>query len=116
VFGDADQLRRVLRNLLDNAERHANGVVRVQLHETDADVELAITDDGPGIPPDQRARVFERFARLDTARTRDVGGTGLGLAIAREIVVAHNGTITIPDTGPGATFLVTLPAAGASQS
>jgi signal transduction histidine kinase len=118
VIGDADQLRRVLRNLFDNAERHANRVVRVRLHETDANVELAVIDDGPGIPADQRGRVFERFARLDDARARDVGGTGLGLAIAREIVVAHGGTLTIDDTNAnvGTTFLVTLPAAGASPS
>jgi signal transduction histidine kinase len=111
VLGDADQLRRVLRNLLDNAERHANGVVRVQLHETDATVELAVTDDGAGIPPDQRAHVFDRFARLDDARTRDVGGTGLGLAIARDIVAAHGGTLTVPESDTGTTFLLALPAA-----
>jgi signal transduction histidine kinase len=116
VLGDADQLRRVLRNLLDNAERHANGVVCVQLHETDATVELTVTDDGAGIPPDQRARVFDRFARLDHARTRDAGGTGLGLAIARDIVVAHGGTLTIPDTETGTTFLVALPAATDARS
>jgi signal transduction histidine kinase len=116
VLGDADQLRRVLRNLLDNAERHANGLVRVQLHETDATVELAVTDDGAGIPPDQRARVFDRFARLDHARTRDAGGTGLGLAIARDIVVAHGGTLTIPETETGTTFLLTLPAAADARS
>jgi signal transduction histidine kinase len=116
VMGDADQLRRVVRNLLDNAERHAASVVRVQLHETDGAVEVAIVDDGPGIPPDQRARVFERFARLDDARARDAGGTGLGLAIAREIVVAHDGTLTIPDTDTGTTFRVRLPAADIAQS
>jgi signal transduction histidine kinase len=112
VIGDPDHLRRVVRNLLDNAERHAIGAVRVQLHQTDASVDLAITDDGPGIPPDQRAQVFERFARLDDARARDIGGTGLGLAIAREIVVAHDGTLTIPHSDIGTTFLLTLPAAG----
>ncbi len=116
VLGDADQLRRVLRNLLDNAERHANRVVRVQLHETDATVELAVTDDGAGIPPDQRAQVFDRFARLDHARARDAGGTGLGLAIARDIVAAHGGTLTIPDTDTGTTFLLALPAAGEARS
>jgi signal transduction histidine kinase len=116
VIGDPDQLRRAFRNLLDNAERHAASVVRVQLHETDSTVELTVTDDGPGIPPDQRAAVFERFARLDGARTRDVGGTGLGLAIAREIIVAHRGALAITDTDAGATFLVTLPAAADSRS
>lgn len=109
VLGSADQLGRVLRNLLDNAERHATRVVRVQLHETAGTVQVAIIDDGPGIPRHERTHVFERFARLDRARARDDGGTGLGLAISREIVAAHGGTLTIPDTPTGTTFLVTLP-------
>jgi signal transduction histidine kinase len=115
VLGDADQLRRVLRNLLDNAERHATKVVRVQLHETDGTVQVAIIDDGPGIPRHERAHVFERFARLDRARARDHGGTGLGLAIAREIVAAHDGTLTIPHSPKGTTFLVTLPGADGTR-
>lgn len=113
VTGDADQLRRVLRNLLDNAERHAASAVCVELREADTTAELAVTDDGRGIPPDQQALIFERFTRLDNARSRGAGGTGLGLAIAREIVVAHGGTLTLADTETGTTFVVTLPAADA---
>ena len=72
-----------VRNLLDNAARHADSTVTVALHESESAAVLSVVDDGPGIPPDQRDRVFERFARLDDARTRDDGGTGLGLAIAQ---------------------------------
>jgi signal transduction histidine kinase len=111
VLGDADQLRRVLRNLLDNAESHAATLVRVSVQENDTSVELAITDDGPGVPPDQRSAVFERFTRLDNARARRDGGTGLGLPIARDIVEHHGGTLTLPETASGTTFVMTLPAA-----
>ena len=76
------------------------------------DALLAVSDDGPGIPPELHGRVFERFARLDEARTPSEGGTGLGLAIAREIVEAHGGTITIdPTPRTGARFVVRLPLA-----
>jgi signal transduction histidine kinase len=72
---------------------------------------VSVADDGPGIPPDQRERVFDRFVRLDAARARDAGGSGLGLAIAAEIVAGHNGAITIGDrAGGGARVTVTLPA------
>ena len=72
---------------------------------------LTVTDDGPGIPPDQRERIFERFARLDDARTRAAGGTGLGLAITRDIIQQHGGSVVIGgDDGGGASFIVTLPA------
>ncbi len=110
VLGDADQLRRVLRNLLDNAERHASAVVRVSVHENDSSVAVQVADDGPGVPPEQRSAVFERFTRLDNARSRHQGGTGLGLAIAREIVEHHGGTLTLLDDEAGATFVVMLPA------
>jgi signal transduction histidine kinase len=68
-----------------------------------------VSDDGTGIPTDKRAEVFERFTRLDEARTRDAGGTGLGLAITRDIVERHGGTIRLAD-GPATTFVVELPA------
>jgi signal transduction histidine kinase len=115
VLGDADQLRRVLRNLLDNAEGHAAAAVRVSVRENDTSVEVEVTDDGPGIPPDQRGAVFERFTRLDNARARSSGGTGLGLAIAREIVEHHGGTLTLSEQTTGATFVVTLPAANGTS-
>ena len=96
-------------NLLDNAARHAAVVGHVSLAETTARRGwLAVADDGPGIPAAERERVFERFARLDDARTRDAGGTGLGLAIARDIVQRHGGTIPVEQAGATA-FIVELP-------
>jgi signal transduction histidine kinase len=111
VIGDREQLRRVVRNLLDNAERHTRDTMTVELHEENTVAELAVVDDGPGIPDSERERIFERFSRLDEARSRDAGGTGLGLAIAREIVTAHGGTLTLADTPIGTRFVVTLPVA-----
>ncbi len=93
VRGRADDLGRVVRNLLDNATRHAHTGVTVSLGGAGAQVELVVADDGPGIPTGDRNRVFERFTRLDDARSRETGGSGLGLAIARDIVAAHGGTI-----------------------
>ena len=83
---------------------------RFEVGHHDGVVELAVSDDGPGIPPDQRLRVFERFARLDEARDRPGGGTGLGLAIVGEIVQAHGGSVMVTDAAPGARFEVELPA------
>ena len=71
---------------------------------------LAVADDGPGIPTPSSERIFERFARLDDARTRDTGGTGLGLAITHDVVTAHGGTITL-ENAPGASFTLTFPLA-----
>jgi signal transduction histidine kinase len=109
LSANADQLVRVVRNLLDNATRHARSTVTVSLVETASDVVLRVTDDGPGVPPDARERIFERFARLDDARASNDGGTGLGLAIVQDVVDAHHGTVTVADNTPGATFTVTLP-------
>lgn len=111
VEANADQLVRAVRNLLDNAARHARSTVTVTLRESEANVTMTVADDGPGIPVEQRDQVFERFTRLDDARTRDRGGTGLGLAITREVVTAHGGSISITNT-PGACFTVVLPLAG----
>jgi signal transduction histidine kinase len=110
VSGDRDQLTQVVRNLLVNAERHAARLVRLELGLTRGEAVLVVADDGPGIPEADRERVFERFTRLDEARSRGRGGAGLGLAIARQIVQAHGGTITIADQGPGARFVVRVPA------
>ncbi len=110
VQGDADQLARVVRNLLDNAARHAAESVTVTLVERDSEAVLAVADDGPGIPADQHEKVFERFTRLDDARDQASGGTGLGLAICRDIVGRHGGTIVIDGSHrPGARFVVTFP-------
>lgn len=110
VDGDPDQLHRMVRNLLHNAEEHANKCIDVIVVTDEDSVRLRISDDGSGIPADRRAAVFERFVRLDTARTRDSGGTGLGLAIVADVVSNHHGTVAIIDSYPrGATFLVELP-------
>ncbi len=108
VRGDGGQLARAVRNLVDNAARHARTVVTLTVAEQDGHAVLTVTDDGPGIPPDEHERVFERFARLDGARTD--GGSGLGLAIVREIVGRHGGTVRVdPDHHDGARLVVELP-------
>jgi signal transduction histidine kinase len=101
VRGDASQLRRLLRNLVDNAGRHAATAVALSVAETDGDVVLRVDDDGPGIPIGDRVRVFERFVRLDVARDREQGGTGLGLSIAAQVVAAHGGVVTIGEAPLG---------------
>jgi signal transduction histidine kinase/uncharacterized glyoxalase superfamily protein PhnB len=117
VVGDGDQLTRVVRNLLDNAERHARSRVVLTLGEDGDRVVLTVTDDGPGIPAEQAGRIFERFARVDEARGRDEGGSGLGLAITHEIVTRHGGTITVDlNHGSGARFRVRLPLGRGSES
>lgn len=113
VSGDAGHLGRVVRNLLENAERHARSATAVELRSANGEVELVVADDGPGVPPEQRERIFDRFIRLDDARSRERGGAGLGLSIAREIVRAHGGRIWVEDGQDGQTgarFVVRLPA------
>ena len=111
VNGEAGQIARMVRNLVDNAARHAQGVVELDCRRDDGLAVIRVADDGPGIPDDQRERVFERFVRLDASRTRDAGGSGLGLAIVAEIVAAHRGTVRINDrAGGGVCFTVSLPA------
>ncbi|MEU5869372.1 MULTISPECIES: HAMP domain-containing sensor histidine kinase [unclassified Nonomuraea] len=109
VMGDRLQLTRLLTNLLDNAERHAETQVTVTVLEEDGQAVLEVLDDGGGIEPAQRELVFQRFIRLDDSRNRDAGGTGLGLPIAREIATAHHGTLTIEDSPKGARFVLRLP-------
>ncbi|MFF8613175.1 ATP-binding protein [Streptomyces sp. NPDC015350] len=114
VTGSRGQLARVIGNLLDNAERHARDTVTVSVRAAErGDVLVEVTDDGAGVPADERERIFERFVRLDDARTRDDGGAGLGLAIARDVAVRHGGGLTA-DGAPegGARFTLRLPAAG----
>jgi signal transduction histidine kinase len=113
VFGDRDELARAIRNLCDNAARHANSRITLTSREQHGLAQLTVTDDGPGIPEHERSRVFERFARVDEARQATSGGTGLGLAITLDIIQRHGGTVTIeePDDG-GARFVVSLPTAG----
>ncbi|MEV5570377.1 HAMP domain-containing sensor histidine kinase [Spirillospora sp. NPDC052269] len=103
------QFDRLLCNLLDNAERYADGTVAVSVSSSGGFALLTVQDDGAGVPADDRERVFERFTRLDSARSRHAGGTGLGLAIAREIARSHGGTLTIEDSVRGARLVLRLP-------
>lgn len=111
VHGEAVLLGQVVTNLLSNAARHAASRVVVGLSEVGERVVFTVDDDGSGIPPEDRERVFERFVRLDEARARDSGGTGLGLAIVRKVVDAGNGTVRVEESRlGGARFVVELPA------
>ena len=101
VRGDADALRRVIANLVENACLHGDGRVAVGLTCRDGRAELTIEDNGAGIPPSDRELVFERFARLDESRARSTGGSGLGLAIVAEIANAHHATVEISDSELG---------------
>jgi signal transduction histidine kinase len=107
VTGDADQLTRLVRNLLDNAIRYAASRVDIAVTTGGDSALLRVTDDGPGVDPSDRERIFERFVRRDTARTRvaQVGSAGLGLSIARDIAVAHGGTLTMDRSG----FVLRIP-------
>jgi signal transduction histidine kinase len=116
--GDPDRIRQVVANLLDNAISHSPDGGRVAVgarrNGTADSVELEVSDAGPGIPPDEAARVFDRFYRSDSAHSDD-GGTGLGLAIARSIVELHGGTIQARNGGErGCRMVVALPGAGAA--
>ena len=113
VNADANRLDQVLANLVDNAIKYgrAQGTVTVGGNKLGADeVEIFVRDDGPGIPPESLDRVFERFYRVDKARSREQGGTGLGLSIVKHIVQAHGGDVRVEsEPGKGATFFFTLP-------
>jgi signal transduction histidine kinase len=112
VRGRRDALARAVRNLVDNACRHAASAVAVGVQTRGDTVELVVEDDGPGIAPADRERIFERFTRLDEGRARDAGGMGLGLAVVKAAVERHGGTVTIEDAEPhGARFVVRMPAA-----
>jgi signal transduction histidine kinase len=116
VRADVDRIAEVLANLLDNALRHtpAGGRVTVSAERHAADVVIAVTDTGEGIPHGELERIFERFYRTDAARSRDRGGSGIGLTISRAIVQAHGGRLTAETGGPGrgSRFALALPGAG----
>ncbi|MEV4180272.1 ATP-binding protein [Streptosporangium canum] len=109
VRGSAEELRRLVANLVDNAVRHADSTVTVRLARDGGGAVLDVRDDGPGIPAEHREAVFDRFTRLDEARGRDAGGSGLGLAIARDIAVRHGGSLSVVGQGPGARLRARLP-------
>ena len=112
VLGRATQLSRVVANLLENAATHGSPPIRVRLNEQDGDAVLTVTDAGQGIRPEDADRIFDRFVRLDDARTPDRSGVGLGLAIARTVVVAHGGSIALDtDIDRSTRFVVRLPLA-----
>ncbi|MEC4674179.1 MAG: ATP-binding protein [Nitrospirota bacterium] len=112
VLGDAGQLKQLVINLLDNAIRHTphGGAVTVTMQSSEKTVLLTVEDTGSGIGSDHLPHIFERFYRADRARDRESGGTGLGLAIAKEIALAHHGTIKVKsEVGNGSVFTVRLP-------
>ncbi|MCL7427422.1 cell wall metabolism sensor histidine kinase WalK [Streptomyces sp. YS415] len=112
VTGSRGQLGRVLANLLDNAARHARSAVTVTVRREGERAVLRVADDGDGVAVADRERIFERFVRLDEARSRDDGGAGLGLAIARDVAERHGGTLTVGDApAGGALFELRLPLA-----
>jgi two-component system phosphate regulon sensor histidine kinase PhoR len=110
---DTDRLQQVFFNLIENAIKygHPEGHVSIGGQQLpDHKVEIWVQDDGPGIPPESRGRIFERFYRVDKARSRETGGTGLGLAIVKHMVQAHGGEVWVKsELGAGATFFFTLP-------
>ena len=112
VNADGDRLQQVLHNLIDNAVKYGRmgGSVTVSAEKLSDEVQLSIRDNGPGIPDDAQERIFERFYRVDRARSRDQGGTGLGLAIVKHIVQLHGGKVWVESSlGQGSTFYFTLP-------
>jgi signal transduction histidine kinase len=96
----ADELHRAMGNLVDNAVRHARARVEVAARVDQTWALISVSDDGPGVAPEDRERVFERFTRLDDARGRNSGGAGLGLAIVRELVVRAGGTVALTAAAP----------------
>jgi two-component system OmpR family sensor kinase len=104
----------VVVNLLGNARAHIppGSTVTVGLSRSDGTVALRVCDDGPGIPPELRPRVFERFARGDGSRSRAAGSTGLGLAIVAAVAEAHGGRVEVDSSPAGTRFTVRLPATG----
>jgi len=111
VVIDRIKIARLLANLLDNSERFAESMLKVIVGRVGDKAVLEVLDDGPGVPPELREAVFQRFMRISTGRQPYAEGTGLGLAIAREIAEVHGGTLTIEDSEVGARFVLRLPLA-----
>lgn len=113
IVGDREQLVMALRNLLTNAVGYSpvEGTVTVHVQRADEKIEISVTDEGDGIPEEAQSRLFERFFRVDAARSRETGGTGLGLAIVKHVCVNHGGDCVVSSVvGEGATFTLRLPA------
>jgi len=113
VEADRDRIRQVLVNLLTNANEYCpeGADIEVKARRDNAEIEIDVIDDGPGIPEEQLEHIFERFSRGDAGETQRVGGTGLGLAISKSLIELHGGTIAAESTpGRGATFRIHLPA------
>jgi two-component system phosphate regulon sensor histidine kinase PhoR len=112
VSADAQRLHQVLINLLDNAIKYtpAGGLITIRARQIENDIEICVADSGPGISAEHLPRLFERFYRVDKARSRELGGTGLGLSIVKHIVQAHGGRVWVESTpGHGSQFYFTIP-------
>jgi two-component system sensor histidine kinase VicK len=112
ISADKDRIEQVLINLLSNSIKYTpdGGVITVYVGRLYSEIYIKVTDNGIGIPKEDLPRIFERFYRVDKARSREMGGTGLGLAIAKEIVDAHEGSISITsEWGKGTEITVKLP-------
>ena len=119
IVGDRSRLEQVMMNIIGNAIKYTpdGGHIAVSAGSTETEVWMEVRDDGIGIPEKDRDRIFDRFYRVDKARSRESGGTGLGLSIARELVQRHNGTLALaPHEGPGTTVRLTLPIAGPAST
>jgi two-component system phosphate regulon sensor histidine kinase PhoR len=112
VTSDGDRLRRIVENLVENAVKYtpAGGSVRIETSRRERAALVTVSDDGPGIPPEHLPRIFERFYRVDKARSRDLGGTGLGLSIVKHLAESIGATVGVSsDVGRGTRFTVLLP-------
>ena len=111
LWGDADKLARVFNNILKNAIAYSyeNSVINISAAQQDQNIIITFANQGNPIPPARLETIFEKFYRLDSARSTKTGGAGLGLAIAHEIVVAHDGTISVESNPESTTFTVKLP-------
>ncbi|MBN1778110.1 MAG: HAMP domain-containing protein [Clostridiales bacterium] len=115
MHADHAKLTQVIYNILDNAIKYTppGGIIRMRLVRSGRNAVLTVADNGPGIPKEDQAHIFDRFYRVDKARSRDTGGTGLGLSIVRQFVLMHGGNVSVDSTeGGGTTFTVELPMGG----
>jgi len=111
IRGDIFKLQQVFINLIDNAVKYTEkGGITISIAKTKDRAVITVADTGPGIPPEEQSRIFERFYVVDKSRSRQLGGTGLGLSIVKHIVLLHNGEISVESSLSGSKFIVTLPA------